>query len=351
MALIDQIININITNETVSAVGNTFGTILILGNSVPALDPNVKEYTSLTAVLADFATNTPEYQKASKIFAQIIKTPKILIGQKTDDDADYVTAYSRICSERNDFYAVIVCTVNDEDIQAVSDVILTQKKILGLSSTSAGILTNANDNLFKLLSDSNSGRTFGIFSASPISSNYPESALLGKMVPSTPGSSTWCYQNLVGVTATSNLTDTERANIELNNGNYYTPFGGKDVIIDGRMFNGEFIDVIVGLDWLEYYIQANLATLLVNVSNRFGKIPYTAAGLTLVKNNINASLEQAVTNGIIDEDFEIIMPDILSVPGIDKQTRTVRNIGFTATKTGAIHRFVINGVATVISSS
>jgi hypothetical protein len=347
MALIDQIININITNETVTAVGNNFGTIMILGDSVPDLNPNVKEYTSLTAVVADFATNTPEYLKASKIFAQVIKTPKILIGQKQDTDADYVSAYNRICSERNDFYALIVCTVNDADIEAISTSVQAQKKIMGISSSSAGILTNANDNIFELLKNTNTYRTFGMFSASPIASNYPEAALLGKMIPSTPGSSTWCYQNLVGVTATSNLTDTERANIQVNNGNYYTSFGGRDVTIDGRMFNGEFIDIIVGLDWLEYYIQANLASLLVTISNRFDKIPYTADGLTLVKNNINASLEQAVTNGIIDQDFEITMPDILTIPAIDKADRIVRGIEFTATKTGAIHKFVINGIATV----
>lgn len=347
MALIEEIININITNETVTAIGNNFGTDFILGDSVPDLDPNVKEYTSLTAILVDFAANTPEYLKASKLFGQVLKPSKILIGQKKDTDADYVTAYSRICSERNDFYGVIVCSVNDADVTAVSNVVLTQKKIMGMSSSSAGILTNANDNIFQLLKNTNTGRTFGIFSASPIANNYPESALLGKMIPSTPGSSTWCYQSLQGVTATSNLTDTERANIQLNNGNYYTSFGGRDVIVDGRMFNGEFIDTIVGLDWLEYYIQANLASLLVSVSNRFDKIPYTAAGLTLVKNNINASLEQAVTNNIIDEDFEITMPDILSIPAIDKADRIVRGIEFTATKTGAIHKFVINGIATL----
>lgn len=347
MALIDQIININITNETVTAIGNNFGISLILGNSVPALNPNVKEYTSLTDVLTDFAANTTEYRKASKLFGQVLKPTKILIGQKTDDDADYVTAYSRISSKRNDFYGVILCSVNDEDITSVSNVVLTQKKTMGISSSSAGILENANDNIAELIKNTNTFRTFTFFSASPIADNYPEAALSGKMLPSTPGSSTWCYQDLQGVTATNKLTDAERANLQLNNCNYYTSFGGRDVVIGGVMANGEFIDVVVGLDWLEYYIQANLASLLVTISNRFDKIPYTAAGLTLVKNNINASLEQAVTNNIIDEDFEITMPDILNIPAIDKADRIVRGIQFTATKTGAIHKFVINGIATV----
>jgi hypothetical protein len=347
MSLIEEIININITNETVTTVGDSFGITMILGNSVPNLNPNVKEYISLTAVAADFANNTPEYLKASKLFSQVIRPSKILIGQKTEDDADYVSAYNRISSERNDFYALVVCTVNEEDIQALSTSVATQKKMLGISSSSAGILENANDNLFQVLKNTNTNRTFGIFSANPIANNYPEAALLGKMIPSTPGASTWCYQNLIGVTATNLLTDQDRANIQLNNGNYYMSFGGKDCIIDGRTFSGEFIDTIVGLDWLEYYIQANLASLLVNVSNRFDKIPYTSDGLNLVKSNINASLEQAVTNGIIDPDFEITMPNILNIPAIDKTERIVRGIEFTASKTGAIHRFVINGIATV----
>lgn len=345
MALIDRIVPVTITRETIFAVSNNFGRILILGNSVPALDPNVKEYSSLTEVVADFATNTPEYIKASKIFAQFIRTPKILIGQVRVDDADYTSAYTRISADRNDFYAVDVC-VNDNDIDdiiALMAVVETQKKIFGTSTDNADVLSNFGDNLFKRAKTSNFSRSFGIYSVAPRNTNYPESALFGKMIPTTPGSTTWGLQNLVNVIPSNNLTDVNITDLETNSANFYTFFGGRDCLLNGTMFNGEFIDTIVGLDWLEFYIQSNLATLLTSVANRYDKIPYNDNGINLIKNNLNASLEQAVTNGIIEPDFTITVPEILNVSAVDKAARTLNNVEFEATTTGAIQRIVTQG--------
>lgn len=343
MDLIDRIVPVVITRETVFSIVNNFGRVLILGNSVPDLDPNVKEYSSLTEVAADFADNTPEYIKATKIFSQTIRTPKILIGQVTDADADYTTAYTRISTDRNDFYGVDICANTDDDIVSLASVVQTQKKLLGISSDNANILTNLGNNLFARLRALNLTRTFAIFSSTPQNTNYPESALFGKMLPSTPGSSTWGLQSLVNVVPTNNLTDTNITNLEANNANFYTFFGGRDCIINGTVVNGEFIDTIVSLDWLEFYIQSNLANLLVSVTNRFDKLPINNNGINLIKNNLNASLEQAVVNGIIEPDFVINVPDSLDIPAADKQARKLNNITFEATGTSAIQGISVRG--------
>ena len=340
MALIDEVIKIQITRDNVGITRVGFGTVLILGETLDTFPSVVKTYTSLTAVAVDFNNTTTEYLIASNLFGQTFAPDQIKIAQKADSSS-LLNAYTLAELADDDFYAVIITSSLEADILAMAAQIETESRILALSSQDTDIPLNVEDNILAQLNALNYTRTF-LFYHDSANTLKPEAALLGKMLPTDPGSQTWAYQNLAGVTADS-LNPVERTNLRTNKGIFYSTLAGVDVTFQGTMVGGSYIDVIHGLDWLEQFIQENIAALLIAA----GKIPYNNNGIGLIENALRASLLEAVNRGIINEDFSISTPDILTISSIDKANRNLPNVNFTATLTGAIQ--TINQITGTVS--
>jgi hypothetical protein len=329
MALIDEIIKIQITRDNVGITRVGFGTALILGETKETFPNIVVSYTNLAEVLVDFAANTPEYIMASKLFGQTFKPEKILIAQKADSDT-LLDAYILAQTYNDDFYATVISSNETEDILAMAAQVETESRILALSSQQVDIITDEDDNILQQLHNLNYVRTF-LFYHQNANTLRPESALLGKMLPTTPGSETWAYKTLNGVTA-SDLNALYRSMLRLNKGVFYSTLAGVDVTFDGYMVGGEYIDVIHGLDWMEQFIKENIASLFINS----GKIPYNNNGIGLIENSLRASLQEAVNRGIINEGFTITTPDVLTISNTNKSNRILPDVFFDATLTGAI---------------
>ncbi|EMQ2227339.1 DUF3383 domain-containing protein [Citrobacter freundii] len=99
-----------------------------------------------------------------------------------------------------------------------------------------------------------------------------------------------------GITAetiTSNQADT----LQAKNCNVFVNYANDTAIIqEGVMCNGDFIDERHGLDWLQNYVQTNLYNLLYTSTT---KIPQTDAGVTRLLSNVEQSMDQSVTNGLV----------------------------------------------------
>jgi len=80
MATLSDIVQVLITSVASKVTQAGFGVPMILSSSA-AWTERVREYTTLTGVQADFATTTPEYKQASKVFSQEPRPPKLLIGR------------------------------------------------------------------------------------------------------------------------------------------------------------------------------------------------------------------------------------------------------------------------------
>lgn len=80
MSNLNDIVSVSITSEVSSVQQQGFGVPLILSYSAAWVE-RVREYSSLAAVQADFATTTPEYKQAAKVFGQNPRPPKLLIGR------------------------------------------------------------------------------------------------------------------------------------------------------------------------------------------------------------------------------------------------------------------------------
>lgn len=171
--------------------------------------------------------------------------------------------------------------------------------------------------------------------------NAPEAAWVGGMFPRDPGSATWAYKRLAGVGA-DDWTTSERTTIDTTNkGNHYATEAAVGITRPGKAFGGEWIDVTIGLAWLEARLQERLFALLVNNP----KIPYTDQGIGLVKAEVSAQLQEAEARGVLAPGWSVTVPAVADVDTADKASRILRDVEFAATLSGAIH--TINIVGTV----
>lgn len=253
------------------------------------------------------------------------------------------TSVSAVQNANDTWYALAIESHNTLDVLEVAGVIEAKKKVFGTSSQASDVKTNVTTDLFSKLEALGYQRTFGIYSATA-DTEFPEAAWIGFQLQEQPGSNTWAYKNLAGVTV-SKLSDTESTNIKAKSGNTYESIGGQSVTVGGKMFGGEFIDVMVFVDWLEARMTERLWFRMANSK----KIPYTAAGATIIESEIRAQLNDGIrVGGLADSPSPVVrVPDVLSVAPNLRAQRIFEGIEFEARLAGAIHFVKIRGTVTV----
>lgn len=246
------------------------------------------------------------------------------------------------------WYGLAITSHLASDIEQVANYIETQFKIFIASSSDAGILTSGSTDVASILKAASYKRTALLYSGIP--ADGPEAAWLGGQLPQVPGASTWKFKTLVGI-APDTFTPTQRTNviglpgIPGKNANIYETVGGVPITEEGTMAGGQFIDLTVGIDWLQSTMQTNIYQLLVNAP----KIPYTNKGISIIETAVRQTLDQGVANGLIDgtEPITITVPDVLSISDTDRAERLLPNVNFQCRLAGALHFVQVNGVVTV----
>lgn len=241
------------------------------------------------------------------------------------------------------WYALTIESHVTADVLAVAATIEAKKKVFATSSASQAIKGVGTTDLFSQLKALSYQRTFGIWSADADTA-YPECAWVGYQLQEQPGSNTWAYKTLQGFTV-SKLSDTESKNIQGKNGNTYETVGGLNTTIGGKMFGGEWIDVMVFVDWLEQRMKERLWFRMANSK----KIPYTSAGAAIIEAEIRAQLNDGIrAGGLADSPAPTVtVPDVLSVSANLRAQRIFEGITFEARLAGAIHFVKIRGTVTV----
>jgi len=168
----------------------------------------------------------------------------------------------------------------------------------------------------------------------------PAAGWLGRCLPTTPGSITWKWKTLTTVSPSA-LTTAEIGYADAKKCNTYTTVGGLNMMAEGTMASGEFIDVTRFIDWLTARVKENVyRALKVN-----DKVPYTDSGIQAIVAEVEGVLRQGVFNGGLngDEDLIVTAPLAADVDANDKASRLLPDIEFIATLAGAIHKVVIVG--------
>lgn len=140
-------------------------------------------------------------------------------------------------------------------------------------------------------------RTFFQYSSS---SPYAVASMFGRILTTNwlanNTAITLAYKQEPGITP-EYLTPSQAAALNQNHYNYFAEFNNNTaIIVNGWCANGQYVDTVIGTDWLANYIQTNLYNLLYQ---SLTKVPQTDPGVHLLVTSVEASCSQAVTNGLL----------------------------------------------------
>lgn len=133
------------------------------------------------------------------------------------------------------------------------------------------------------------------------------------------------------------------------NNNVYAGFGANAVglVQYGYQSNSTgpapiYLDQVVGSDFVQFVVQANLVTLIIN--SLPSGIPYSDVGIQQLVNNFNGSLNQAVAQGVIQpfNNSNISYLTYSQVPTVDVGNRIYRNLSFTGNFLSRIQRIAVS---------
>ena len=263
-----------------------------------------------------------------------------LVGVNTATET-YPDALEAVSDVNSTWYALILDTHTPAIVEAVSDVIQAQRKIMGTSTADPVAITTGITDIAYKLSAKTADRTFGVYLPTA-DTEWPEAAWIGAQLAYTPGSNDWDKKRAVGVTR-STINDTARVNLRAKNCNMYTRVAGVDIFQDGDTFGGSPNDEIIGIDWLYARLQESVYFRLINSL----KVPMTNPGLLIIENEIRSVLSQAEANGLIDRGWVVSSPDVLSIPENMRAQRIAGAFVFRARLAGSIRKVVISGFLSV----
>lgn len=258
--------------------------------------------------------------------------------------ADDLTAINDV---NDQWYALIATTRDVPTVKAIAAWVEARIKLFGTASSDLDIINVAagtdTNSIAAFLNQLGYVRTFVMYHQDA-ETDFPEAAWFGRVLPLEPGSETWKFKTLNGISY-SNLTTTQLNNALNKKANVYEFVGGVGITENGTVAQGEFIDIIRGIDWLRARIQEFVFSLLVNSP----KVPYTDAGIAGIQAEVMRALQLGVDNNFIAEDpqFIVTVPLAADVPPADKAARILRNVRFQATLAGAIHAVIIRGTVSV----
>ena len=336
---IDSIVNVQISIESPAATGENFDQLLIVGNApaAPKETPDVGVYASLSEVAAvGWTQGEPVYDAAAVAFSQESAPNAITIAVRkvVEESPEELEATLDRAAGYNSWYGMALAGGDDTDIKNASKWAEANSKLFAFSIKEK---TNPVKDAM---------RSVAIFRGEK--EDYSHVAWLAICFNYEPGSETWAYKTLKGISPVS-LNSTEKKGLSDQYINFYHTVAGKNITDNGKTCGGEWIDVIRFRDWLVSQIQTAVFSILVK--NK--KIPFTDKGLVLIENQIASVLKTGQDMGGIAETtwqddlevpgYSVTVPRASSISASDKANRILRGITFTATLSGAIHVIEIKG--------
>ncbi len=255
----------------------------------------------------------------------------------------WVDAYAAVSTASSKWYVLHAETHLEADILALAGAVEASRKMYITSTSDAGVLTTVTTDVASKLKALSYFRTALIWSATA-NTQFPECAWSGSQLQEQPGSNTWNFKVLSGVTVSS-MSPTEAINAHNKNVTTYEELGGLNKTLGATTAGGEWIDTMIFIDWLQ-------ARMVERVWFRLGnakKIPYTQAGALILETEVRAQLSEGVRVGGLAPTPKpfVITPDVLTIAPNSRALRIFEGMKFEARLAGAIHFVKIQGTVTV----
>ena len=322
----------------VTGTGNTTND----ATAIAALpDPTGVTTTSSTATVTS-ATNT-----AGKIvYYQGVKGGTFIDNTPTASPA---TDLNNALGIDTDWYTITSEHQDRNNIAAVASWAETNKKFHAYSTMDSNAKT-AGTGIGATMKAAAYSYTFGMWGGTSI--QYGALALAAQRLTADPGTDTWAYKTLAGVTADS-LTATEITALgtETANGNrlnYYITVAGVNVTRFGICASGMYADLRRGIDALAARIQINEFQLLASSP----KIPFDPGGIAILAGGVRSGLAQFTATPVqqaallrSDPGYapQVFPPAIADTNATDRGNRYLNSIRFTAYAQNAVQIVAISG--------
>jgi hypothetical protein len=232
---------------------------------------------------------------------------------------------------------------------------LTNKHIFGVTTQDASVLVAGNtSNIAYQLQQLGYNRTTTQYSSS---NPHAVASLLGRILTTNYNANnsviTLMWKQEPGIIP-ENLAASQVAALESYNCNVFLEYNNNTAIIEqGVVASGNFLDTVIGTDWLALDIQTTLFNILYTSAT---KIPQTDAGNQILATGIESVCSQGVQNGLLaagtwtaagfgslntgdflPKGFYVYTPPISSQNPTDRAARKSVTFQVAAKLAGAIH--------------
>jgi hypothetical protein len=332
-------ITINISSGALSLSQQNFRPLILGTGATAATGVTIaSKLTDLTD--AGYLSTDEEYLMASAMLAQSPHVSDFAVYRKSNA-TDYDDALTTLITTFDDFYAIVIQSRTGSDLALVGTWANSNKKFFFGCSEDPDDLTGRNvDREAYLIHDNDAA-------------DYPECAWVGGQLSKTPGSNTWKWKKLSGQDH-STFTSTQLNAIRTDHGQALQKQAGVIFTNDGVATSGEFIDIILGQDWVEDELKTGLLALFL----KNDKIAMDDKGIAQIEGVIRDVLKRAGDNGIIaaavsDADkllsddktyiYQVVVPLRADISVANRAARNLAGVEFVYTSAGAVHRTTITG--------
>lgn len=265
------------------------------------------------------------------------------------------TQLANIRLQQDSWYFLLTPYLGEAFVAATAAYLLSLgKKCLVVTDPSSGAVLDAvglpaTDLGFDLKGLSNS-RAAVFYHHAPV--QMGAAAVAGSRAGRTPGTYTFAFADLLGITA-SKLNDTHRTNLKAKNINWYEGYGslsdGSDAIaklMQGKVASGMWMDERVYRDSLEARLQVAAFALLAAAGSAGGKVRGDDKGILSMYGALREVFEDDVRSGALTS-YTLTPPLQKNRTAQDKADRICGDFQFTAVYSSAIHKVTIRGAVTV----
>lgn len=193
-------------------------------------------------------------------------------------------------------------------------------------------------------------------------SEEPDASYAGNVGPFYPKNVTWKFKRPQDGNAAASegaklislpkLTDGERDQLSENHVNYLTEEYKRQYVKEGVCLNGEFIDVVLGGDWIAKRMRDLLYDILLGNAN----VDYLDSGFALVATAVSQALAEAAdeSHNIVARDqesragiFVVNIPTFADSTDEQRRNRVIPDITWEAQLSGSVHQVKTKGVLSV----
>lgn len=343
--------DVKVNIEDVKPIGSAgFGMpLIVIGGQEANID--YRECAEVEEVVtAGFTTSSAVYKAAELLKMQEHAPEKFAVMASTKTIAELLPDI-----KDKDWRQLITPGITTAELPEIARIIeTTSDKMFFVSAAITGAAAMTDDALKTAADAITSGlngydRTV-IFYYDNTDVSTPEAALVGETAGRVPGSFTYKFKTLKGLTPVS-LSESKVKKLEAAGMLTYVEAAGDYITSEGKTVGGEYIDVIDGKDWT----LQNIAYKVQKLKNTSAKLGYSNPDITKIENATISVLAEAFSMGIIAPteendsvgDYSTTFKTRAEMPASKRAERKYDGGSFTFELNGAIHETTINGTVSV----